>query len=122
MLDCTLCRCVCRSAGEGGIIPDVVDELTPCANHYCLSSTPAVCIGVCCISVWTGGPHDVAGKPWVIDCTDAPGDAVDMVVGVTGGVLLALDSLSSFFSAFFLALQFSVVCLSFQQYVHFGSG
>ena len=47
--------------------------------------------------------------------TGALGNAVDVVVEVTGSVLLALDSLSNFFSAFFLALQFSVVCLPFLQ-------
>ena len=45
----------------------------------------------------------------------ALGDVVDMVTGVTGGVLLALDSLLSFFSTFFLALQSSVVFLPFLQ-------
>ena len=48
-------------------------------------------------------------------CTGALSDTVDVAVEVTSGVLLALDSLSSFFSAFFLALQFSVVCFPFLQ-------
>ena len=106
-----------RGAGEGGIIPAMVNVSTPCASYCSLSSILEVCISVCCIGVWTHGSCDVLGNPWTIDCTGAPGDAVDMVTGVTTGVLLALDS----FSAFFLALQFSVVCLPFLQYVHFGS-
>ena len=55
--------------------------------------------------VWTGGICDVPGISGAM--------AVDMAPEVTSGVLLALAALSAFFSAFFLALQFSVVCLPF---------
>ena len=106
---------------KGGSNPDAVDKLTLLAKHCNLSSIPAVCSSTCCIVSWITGACWWLCGDWACDKGGAPDDVVDMAVEATIGVLLALSSFSSFFSAFFLALQFSVECLLFLQKVHFSS-
>ena len=78
--------------------------LTPLAISQSLSvmdrgGTAVLCGGIC-----TEGPHGVPGNWGTGDCIGVLGSKIDMVSWVTG---------SDSSSAFFLALQFFIVCFTF---------